>query len=284
MSTVALRSAPLALSACDSLKRPQLQECPQRHFSANTSESSKRFLSSHNVSLDGTALSTSPPIPDYLRNEYWWAYGNPYCIRALDHQILVNIVLWGNFQMLRDVALKELCDEESLLHGRTLQVACVYANFTESLVGHMTPASKLDVIDVIPAQLENLKRKLRPAKNVTLSCYDAQDLGFDNGTFDQVILFFLLHETPTPVRLKTLKEVERVVKPGGKIVFVDYHRPDTFWWQSIMAGMYNLYEPFAMDLWKHEIQEWLPYELKHCHISKEVYFGGLYQKVVVTKE
>jgi ubiquinone/menaquinone biosynthesis C-methylase UbiE len=202
----------------------------------------------------------------------------------VDHQFLVNIVLWGNFQMLRDVTLKELCHKESMIHGQTLQVACVYANFTESLVGCLAPTSTLDVIDVIPAQLENLKRKLPVTKkNVTLSCHDAQDLCFDNGTFDQVVLFFLLHEMPTPVRLKALKEVERVVKPGGKIVFVDYHRPDTFWWQTLMTGMYKLYEPFAMDMWEHEIQEWFPNELKDCHLSKEVYFGGLYQKVVVTK-
>ena len=42
---------------------------------------------------------------------------------------------------------------------------------------------------------------------------------------DRVLLFFLLHEQPYHYRERTLSEAMRVVKPGGKIVAVDYAMP-----------------------------------------------------------
>ena len=191
--------------------------------------------------------------------------------------------------MLRDECVEELCDvDSSLIEGQTLQVACVYANFTQTLVERLAPSSTLDVVDVIPDQLENLKRKLSQKSNdcnyITLSCNDAQDLQYNDNAFDQVVLFFLLHELPNEVRIQTLEQATRVLKPGGKLVMIDYHQPRSAQRQRIMSSMFQLYEPFAMDLWEQEIKERLPNNAKDWNISKELYLDEMYQKVVVVKK
>lgn len=242
-------------------------------------------------SLAPSSHLANPPIPDYLQDYYWWAYINPTMIRTLDRQFLVDIVLWGNFSKLRDAAVGELqTAPNGLIQGKTLQLSCVYANLTETLVDSLAPDATLGVVDVVPAQLENLECKLHRSNNnsssqVALSCCNATDLhDFENESFDQVLLFFLLHETPNDVRKQALVEASRVLKPnGGKLVIVDYHRPSSLIWQGIMSTMYRIYEPFAHDLWDGDLSVWFPLSMQQKKFHKETYFGGLYQKVVVTK-
>jgi hypothetical protein len=42
-------------------------------------------------------------------------------------------------------------------------------------------------------------------------------------------------------------------------------------------------EPFAMDLWRREIAAWIPAAIKPAALDKKTFFGGLYQKVVITR-
>lgn len=46
--------------------------------------------------------------------------------------------------------------------------------------------------------------------------------------------------------------------------------------------MLRALEPFALDLWQHEIAEWLPEKLDPAQIRKQTYYGGLYQKLVIS--
>jgi hypothetical protein len=63
---------------------------------------------------------------------------------------------------------------------------------------------------------------------------------------------------------------------------VDYHRPGR--WNPmrlVMAGILRTLEPFAMDLWRHEVTEWMPDSAADLQISKQTYFGGLYQMLKI---
>ncbi len=219
-------------------------------------------------------------VPEYLHETYWWAYVHPRAVKFFERQWLVNLILWGNFAKLRDAALRELGEE---LPGRSLQVACVYGDFTPRLMQRVAKADgKLDVVDVLPIQLSNLRGKLEADTRVRLLQRDASDLGFADGSYDRVILFFLLHEMPLEVRRRTLAEAVRVLKPGQELVIVDYHRPAK--WhplKGVMTFVLRNFEPFAMDLWNHEVEEWLPEGATVAR--KQTFWGGLYQKLVIRK-
>jgi len=47
-----------------------------------------------------------------------------------------------------------------------------------------------------------------------------------------------------------------------------------------MVGILRTLEPFALDLWRHGIGEWLPHEPAGMKTSRS--FGGLYQLVTIT--
>jgi len=225
-------------------------------------------------------FSTPAPIPEYLQQTYWWAYLHPAGVRLFERQWLVNLILWGNFTRLRDAALQEM---GSVIDGKVLQVACVYGDFTENLVKRLGPNGYLDVVDVAPIQLSNLEAKLKDKRNIALHRQDSSHMLFEDASRDCVVVFFLLHEQPEHVRRQTIAEALRITKPGGKTIFVDYHRPDfTNPFRYVMVPILSTLEPFAMDMWRQEITDWLPATTGSAQVEKQTFFGGLYQKVVVT--
>jgi ubiquinone/menaquinone biosynthesis C-methylase UbiE len=230
-----------------------------------------------------TAIPHAPVVvPDYLEKTYWWAYTHPNAVRVFERQWLVNLILWGNFSRLRDLALQEMGD---VISGHVLQVACVYGNLTEHLIRRLDPQAHLTVIDVAPVQIKNLDEKLGDKRQVSIQHQDASKMGFADASQDATLVFFLLHEMPVEVRRETIAETLRVTKPGGKVIFVDYHKPAASSpFRYIMVPILTTLEPFAMDLWNNQITEWLPPQEGHyTHIDKQTYFGGLYQKVVITR-
>lgn len=221
-------------------------------------------------------------IPSYLTTHYWWAYVHPMAVKVFERQWLANLILWGNYARLRDAALSELATS---LCGNTLQVACVYGDLTNRLGGNVERAGgSLDVVDVLPVQLRNLRGKLPNNAPVRLLAMDAATLALPDASYENCLLFFLLHEQPRRWRERTLSEALRVVKPGGKIVIVDYALP-RWWhplrylWRPLLATL----EPFALDLWREEIADWLPQQAG-VRSRKQVFFGGLYQQFVITRQ
>lgn len=220
-------------------------------------------------------------IPRYLEQAYWWAYVHPRAVRLFEREWLVNAILFGNYARLRDAALRTLGER---VHGRVLQVACVYGNLTPRLLERLAPDASLEVMDVLPIQLQNLRAKLPSDPRVTLTLGDSSALPQPDASVDRVLLFFLLHEQPEAVRRGTLAEALRVVKPGGTVVIVDYHRPVP--WhplRPLMRQVFRRLEPYAIDLWQHPLTEFLPNGASLRSTAHSTSFGGLYQQLVLTR-
>jgi ubiquinone/menaquinone biosynthesis C-methylase UbiE len=75
-------------------------------------------------------------------------------------------------------------------------------------------------VDLSDGMLSEAKKNAKGyGLDVTFKKGDAQDLPFPDAAFDAVVSRWVLWTLPDPER--ALKEWQRVVKPGGKIVYID---------------------------------------------------------------
>ena len=74
----------------------------------------------------------------------------------------------------------------------------------------------IDLSEEMIAKAEENARKLRIEQKVKFFRMDAEALGFDDRKFDVVLSLFALLHFPNP--LAALKEIYRVIRPGGRLV------------------------------------------------------------------
>lgn len=225
-------------------------------------------------------VPATPEIPEYLQDTYWWAYLHPKSFYFFEREWVVNLILWGNMKKLTDAALAEISPKP---HSRVLQIACVYGDFSNRLAQHLKAyESRLDLVDVAAIQLRNVTKKLSKENNVAFHHQDSSNMSFPDDSFEDTVVFFLLHEQPEDVRRKTIAEAIRVTRPGGRIIFVDYHGPRrSNPMRYVMKPILSWLEPFAMDLWREELPAFMPESIMPEQVKSEFYFGGLYQKIIL---
>jgi SAM-dependent methyltransferase len=223
-----------------------------------------------------TEIDAAVALPDYLVDTYTWAYLRPRSLRLLDRHLVVNGILWGNYRRLVHAACSEFAGGD-----RVLQAASVYGNLSSCLAEQVGAEGFLDVIDVAPLQVAHCRRKLAGRCNVRVRVADAVCPGQQG--YDGACCFFLLHEIPDPQKRQVVRALLAAVRPGGKVVFVDYHQP--LWWhplRPVMAAVFRWLEPFAKGLVSRSIQD-LAEQPQLYQWRKATRFGGLYQVVVVTR-
>ncbi len=224
--------------------------------------------------LDNRELA--PEVPAYLERYYWWAYLRPAALRVFDHTPVVSAILWGQYGRLKGAVLNEIGAGQ-----RVLQAACVYGDFSPALARHLGPGGRLDVIDVAPIQVANCRRKLKRFPQATIRHADAARPG--NRIYDAVCCYFLLHELPDDHKRAVVDALLDRVAPGGKVIFVDYHKPHgAHPLKPVTSLVFDTLEPFAKGLWRNEIADFSG-KAGQFRWRKETYFGGLFQKVVARR-
>lgn len=218
----------------------------------------------------------TPVLPDYLVKTYHWTYLCERNVRLLDRELVVSFILWGRHRRLRDAAFAEFVPGQQVL-----QAACVYGDFSVALADHLGPGSRLDVIDIAPLQVERCRRKLSGLGQARVRRADAAVPV--PAVYDAVCCYFLLHELPDGHKTAVVDALLGSVKPGGRVVFVDYDRPH---WghplKLVMSTVFDTLEPFAKGLWEREIEGFAT-DASPYSWTKRRYFGGLYQKVVARR-
>lgn len=215
-------------------------------------------------------------LPDYLRRTYTWAYLNPHTLPWLDRAPVVSAILWGNAGRLMRWAVGQFVPGE-----RVLQAACVYGDFSLMLARQVGFEGLLEVVDVAPIQVANVRRKF--AGFPQGSAHVADLVKPLDAQYDGVCCFFLLHEVPDAERRQIVANLLAAVRPGGRAVFVDYHRPQRLHpLAPVMQLVFRWLEPYAASLLDTPIAT-LAEEASAFEWRKETRFGGLYQLLVATR-
>lgn len=108
---------------------------------------------------------------------------------------------------------------------RILEVGCGSGAFTTFAARAGGIKGEVYALDIQPKMLVQLKKKLsrpenRDIKNIKLIEGDVHKLPFDDNSFDVIYTVTVLQELPD--RNKALKEMKRVLKPGGILAVTEF--------------------------------------------------------------
>ncbi len=168
-----------------------------------------------------TPIATRNGVPEYLIRHYGWAYLSPRGMRFFDRPAIINLILFGQYRVLKEETLHCLTREAP---GETLQLASVYGDFSTRMQQALD-SQHFHLVDVLPGQLKLSRTKINADKDVYFSQMDAASLAYRNDSLDTIVVFFLLHELPPEVRERTLNECLRILKPGGRLLITEFASP-----------------------------------------------------------
>ncbi|KUH31910.1 ubiquinone biosynthesis protein [Thermococcus celericrescens] len=84
---------------------------------------------------------------------------------------------------------------------------------------------ELHTIDAVPEMLEVAKKKAKElGLNASFYVMDAERLEFPDESFDTVLSTFVFCTVPNPEN--AMKEIHRVLKPGGRAIFLEHTKSD----------------------------------------------------------
>lgn len=218
----------------------------------------------------------SQKIPAYISAIYHWLYLNPKLYAILDNSILLNVLTCGGHYLLTEELKKEITP-----NAQTLQIGVTLGSQIEKTYSALNMSGLYTITDVIPQMLEYCHEKHLEKRIIYQHTNAAKSI---NEKYDTIICYMLLHELPPQTRKQLIDNILKALPFGGKAIFIDYHQPTSLNpLKYIIRTINRLYQPFAEALWKTPIKELTQYAENYSW-SKQTYFGGIYQKVVATRE
>ncbi|MBQ9037907.1 MAG: methyltransferase domain-containing protein [Clostridia bacterium] len=102
-----------------------------------------------------------------------------------------------------------------------LECACGTGLLTEVIAQR---CARLTATDFAPKMLARAKKNCAAFGNITFEQADITALGYPNGSFDAVVAGNVIHLLDNP--MKALGELDRVCKPGGRLIIPTYMNRD----------------------------------------------------------
>lgn len=126
--------------------------------------------------------------------------------------------------------------------SKALDVCCGTADWTIALAEAVGESGHVTGLDFSQNMLNVGLEKTKNMKNVELVQGNAMDLPFPDNTFDYVTIGFGLRNVPD--YMQVLREMKRVVKPGGKVVCLETSQSEI----PVYRQLFRFYFRYIMPL------------------------------------
>ncbi|KAL4522390.1 hypothetical protein Ndes2437B_g07203 [Nannochloris sp. 'desiccata'] len=202
-------------------------------------------------------------LPDYYQSTFHYQSDGWMSTRSADvYETSTEVLFVGrqdSMQRSTLVPMSEFMAGKDASQIKALEIAAGTGRFA-TFVKDNYPLMDLTVSDLSPYYLQaarnNMKYwKRQRASELTLSGVDGNGTSFMQGaaealpvvdaSFDLVYSVYLFHELPEDIRRKAVKEMARVVKPGGMVILTDsVQLGDRPAYDATLGGFGKFNEPY----------------------------------------
>jgi ubiquinone/menaquinone biosynthesis C-methylase UbiE len=107
-----------------------------------------------------------------------------------------------------------------------LEVGCATGTLTLAAKQAAGPSGRVFGIDIIPGMIEASQRKAAQANvEITFKLGSIDSIPFPDDHFDEVMCSFMIFHMSDETRRKGIAEIQRVLKPGGRMLLLDLALP-----------------------------------------------------------
>lgn len=163
--------------------------------------------------------------PAYYRRTFHWQTDGYFSEHSAEvYELGVELLFRGIADVMRRQIIPPVTRfvraAGSARNVRLLDIACGTGRTLHQL-GRAHPALRLYGIDLSPAYVRLARKRLEDLADVSVAAENAEALPFADATFDIATSVYLFHELPRNARRNVVREMFRVVRPGGLLVIED---------------------------------------------------------------
>ena len=202
----------------------------RRNFKADPGKYPEYYLQNFHYQSDGWLSARSAAIYDYQVESLFLGMAD-----AMRRQVMPHFTAH-----VKDLKSKGRAESDI----RVLDVATGTGRFASFLLQNF-PGLKMDALDLSPFYLAETKKLLSKYTGVTYVEAAAESVPSSDEQYDIITNVYLFHELPEEVRTEVVKEWYRVLKPGGKIFFVDSAQAGEVPYDRVLDGFTIIaHEPY----------------------------------------
>jgi ubiquinone/menaquinone biosynthesis C-methylase UbiE len=160
--------------------------------------------------------------PYYRRTFHWQTDGYFSAHSAQVYELGVELLFRGTADVMRRQIIPPIT-RFVRAHGsgmKLLDVGCGTGRTLHQLA-RTHPKLRLHGADLSPAYIKLARTRLDHIEELTLAVENGEALPWADGTFDIVTSVYMFHELPRNARRNVVREMFRVVRPGGLVVIED---------------------------------------------------------------
>jgi ubiquinone/menaquinone biosynthesis C-methylase UbiE len=118
---------------------------------------------------------------------------------------------------------------------RVLDVGCGTGFFARALAEVVGPKGEVLGVDAAPEMVAHAAARSRSVANCRFEVGSAGALAYPDGSFDVLVSSLTLHHLATEEQLPAVREMRRLLRPGGRLLIAEFQAPTGHGWRLLLG-------------------------------------------------